>query len=477
MRLEKKKNLWNKCILERQEFNMVILIYNELYKFFHRKVIYIIFIIIFVVCLLNNILFKINYNEDGVYEKDKGDLSQEIYDLSSKLSKLDGLEYVNTKTSLELLKIKKDYEIDSFQYIMTDIYFYDIVYNINYYSYINIDNDMVVRYEKIYNEYVDRFKNNDNMSFIKEELDNILETYDSNSIDIEILNLRLDKGIDYGNTYLNRALDDYYQTKIGLKDYEDKDLEWTDMIVYNDLIEKNNIDKYIIDNKVNLSKDNDLRGCLKTIVEDYYVFLVVVIALTTSLLVGEDFSKGTIKLLLIKPYKRNKILLSKYITCIIVLLIVILFLIFCELWIGWVVFGSDSLSIPIVVYDFIEKSLKEYNVFVYMVKRTIYTLPKLLMILNITFMVSTVFMSSLLSSICCFSLYLFSDLIIGYLKNYKITKYLVFSNWDFLTYINGNISKYFNINIYFSIMVYLVYWVLIFWVLFVIFKKRDIKNI
>lgn len=462
---------------------MIKLIYTELYKIIHKKGIYIIFIIIFIFCLLNNILFKLDYNDDGLYKESKRNLSQEINDLETKLSTLDSLEYINTKTSLELLQIKKDYEIDSFQYIMTDSYFYDIIYNINYYTYIDKNQDIVTEYQNLYNKYINRYKDNNNMPFIEEELDDINELINNNSqeenleLKKEILTMRINNKIDYSNTYLNRALEEYYNSSIELIKYTNRKLSIEEKFIYNQLISSNNLSKYIIDNKINLNKDNDLRGCLKTIVEDYEIFIIIIIIFISSTIISEEFSKGTIKLLLIRPYKRNKILLSKYLTCIIILLISIIFLILCELWIGGVIFGFDSLKLPIVIYDFTINSLKEYNVFIYMIKRIVYNLPKLLMILTISFTIGGIFLNSILSSITSFSLYIFSDTIINYLSKYGITKYLLFNNWDFLIYINGNISKYFNINIYFSVIIYFIYFLLIFFWLFVIFKKRDIKNI
>ena len=46
---------------------------------------------------------------------------------------------------------------------------------------------------------------------------------------------------------------------------------------------------------------------------------------------SEEFSSGTIKLLLIKPYKRTKIILSKYIVTLTMICIAIIFAILFEL--------------------------------------------------------------------------------------------------------------------------------------------------
>ena len=56
-------------------------------------------------------------------------------------------------------------------------------------------------------------------------------------------------------------------------------------------------------------------------------------------IVSEEFNKGTIKLLLVKPYTRNKILLSKFITTLIMIVFVIIVTITMQILIGGVLFG------------------------------------------------------------------------------------------------------------------------------------------
>lgn len=462
---------------------MIRLVYNELYKIFHKKSIYIIWLLIFMFCLLNNILFKINYNNDGIYIDNKLDnLSDKINKLETKISTEDGNTYVTDKTELDLLRIQNNYKKDTFQYNMAKSYFYDIIYNINYYSNIEESNEMVAYYKNIYNKYLEWYNSNDNISFIKEELSDINEKLqkDQNNYELslqkEILDLRIKNNIDYSNNYLNRALITYYDSSLALNNYSDK-LEYQDKITYNELLSEKNINKYIIDNKINLNKDNDLRGCLKTILEDYEIFIIIIIVIISAGIISEEYNKGTIKLLLARPYSRTRILLSKYISCLVILLISIIFLILMELWIGGVIFGFDSLKIPIVVYDLNINNIKEYNIFTYILIRTTYNFPKLLLILTISFGLSTLTLNSVLSSISTFSIYIFNDTIINLLKKYKIIKYTVFPNYNFITYINGNINKYLNITINHSIIIYIFHFLLIFSSLFVIFKRRDIGNI
>ena len=131
---------------------MFKLISNELYKIFHKKSIYIVFSLIFIFCILNNILFKTTYNNDGLYiDNQKEDLTKEINDLKNQLNSKSGLEYLTIKTNLDLLKLKNNYAINSFQYNTTDKYFKEIIYNLNYYEYIEPNEYLKLEYKEIYN--------------------------------------------------------------------------------------------------------------------------------------------------------------------------------------------------------------------------------------------------------------------------------------------------------------------------------------
>ena len=463
---------------------MINLITNELYKIFHKKAIYILYLIMLLFLVLNNILYKTTYTTDGLYLNDKDTSKEEIKALETKLKGLnqDSSEYISLLTDLDLLKLKISYPPNSFQYNTVNNYFYDIVYNLNYYKYKEPDSLKEASYQELYNKYREKFTQNDNIYFINQDLDKIksdLEVDPQNKellLQKEVLSLRIKNNINYSTTYLNEAVEGYYQSSQKLNNlstpytYEEK-------ITFNNLKEEQQLSKYIITTKQNINKENDLRGCLKTIVEDYELFLVIIIIFISSSIISEEYSKRTIKQLLIKPYSRTQIILSKYLTCIIILLLSIIFLIISELWVGSLIFKIDSLKIPIVVYDFNLKSLREYPLYIYMFLRIFISLPKLILILTLSFALSTIFLNSIFSSLFTLSLYTMSNPLLTLLSKYSITKYLIFSNWDFLTYINGNLNKYVDVTIVNSMIVYIIHCLLLFLTIFVIFKKRDIKNI
>ena len=264
----------------------------ELRKLFHKKGIYVIWILIFLFCLINNVLYKVDYDKDGYYIDDYVvDLSLEIKDLENKLLQYDRDNrddvsmYVELKTELDLLKIQDNYDSRSWQYHTID-YLREVVYNIHYYTYVEDDIEKKEEYLRLYNEEIDKFHHNDWKYFVqiekgeleekikveeelldsisdkleREDVEKVIKEY---SNELNILEIRLDNDIDYGVHYLNDALVEYDDSRRKLDQYDNKTLlDYEEKIKYNEIVSNFYISKYIIDNKVNLNQENNLNYLL-----------------------------------------------------------------------------------------------------------------------------------------------------------------------------------------------------------------------
>lgn len=484
------------------------LIYCELKKIFHKKSIYVIWLLLFIFCLINNILYKLDYDEEGYYIKDYDkDNSSEIEELEEKISNYnkdsneDVLMYVSLKTDLDILKIKNNYDVKSWQYNKVD-YLKDDIYNINYYTYVEKNTNKLEEYNKSYKEKINKF-NDDNWQYFtkiekynleenirlekekltttkdKLELETINDNLTSYRNELDIINIRLNNNIDYGINYLNDALTNYIEDKSLIDNYDTHNLNFLEKVKYNDIVSRFNINKYIIDNKVNLNKENNLNYLLRTIIEDYELFIIIIILLVSASIVSEEFNKGTIKLLLIKPFSRSKILLSKYLTSVIILFITILFTIGIEVIIGGYLFGFGSLSMKVAVYNFNTNMVVSYNVFIYMFIRILYHLPLMIMVLTICFGISVISCNTVISVGLTMILYIFSQTInsLVYRGNMWLFRYFLTIHWDFTDYLFGGLGKIKNINFKFSLLVYIGYLVVFMVVIFRVFKRKNIKNI
>lgn len=488
---------------------MIKLIFIELNKLFHKKSIYIIWGLLFIFCLINNVLYKLDYDEEGYYINDYiVDNTEKIKKLESDLNNYNKFDsndvsmYISLKTELDLLNLKKKYNEKSWQYARID-YLKDDIYNINYYTYYDKNSIKLDKYLKKYEEKIKKFQDNDWQYFVKidiNELKEIIST-EENSLknvtdeleksklkksiedyqnELKILEMRLENNISYGINYLNDALNKYSEAGKMLNNYSDvNNLNYEDKLEYNELISTYNVNKYTINNKINLNQENNLNYLLRTVIEDYELFVIIIILMVSGSIVSEEFNKGTIKLLLIKPFSRSKILLSKYLVSILTLIITIVLAILLEFIIGGYLFGFDSLKMSVASYNFNSNIVECYNVFEYMFIRIGYNLPFLIMILTISFCIGVVSSNTVLAVTLTMLIYMFSDMINELISKSSLTylKYFLTVNWDFRNYmINGlGVNEY--VNFKFSIFVYAGYLLLFLLIAFVVFKKKNIRNI
>ena len=218
---------------------MTNLLQVELKKIFKKKSIYILWSLMLLFCLLNNILYFTDYDDDGNYKYfEKEDLTLEIDRLNKELSdydinKLSDITtYVTIKTKIDVLNLKKKFEYGSWQYEKLNGYLYDVLYQINYYDVARIDDEELSDYYERYDFILDKFNsdnykyfldleiqdNNDRLVYAEEiyngEIDEndrleIQEQIEEIKFNLKILNYRLVYNIREDNGYLNEALEKY----------------------------------------------------------------------------------------------------------------------------------------------------------------------------------------------------------------------------------------------------------------------------
>lgn len=489
---------------------MFKLILIELKKIFHKKSIFVMMIIILIFSLLNNILFYTDYDNDGNYKYlEKDDLKEEKEKLKKELEKYnfdnesEVSMYVTLKTKLDVIDIKEKFKVNTWQYKKIEDYLYIVLENINIYTYQVKDEILLDNSKKELEDYLNKLNGNDWEYFVNKDIEgknkeiNVLDKQleltteekerlkikdliDNKKDEIKILVYRLENNIRYDNSYLNNSLNIVLESENRIKYYEGK-RNLTHKEKYEYQLEKESfyINKYILDNKQNYNKQNNLSYQLRTIVDDYEIFVVIIILIIASTIVAEEIQQGTIKLLLIKPYSRGKILLSKYFAVIITLLIVILYLILLQLIIGGFIFGFSSLKIPVIVYNFSEECIFEYNIFIYMLIRVLTKIPMLIMLISISFCFSTVINNISTSITLPLFIYIFTSSINYFIVEYKINifKYFINVNWDFNNYLFGKVSEINGLNFNFSLIIWFIYFIIIMVFTYLNFKNKNIRNI
>ena len=198
------------------------LIKNELIKIFSKKSMIVIGVIIFVIIIGFNVLNKISQNMSNSYSAYS---ESYIRYLDEELSNLDPNKpsdinkYVETKSQKDLAILAKDYKETSWQAEVIGTVISPIIEEMNNYEYIDKNNEALTISKAQYDEMLTALKNNDWKYFANKELDslntqieelNTLIAQDSENEDLktqlkslelqkEVVNLRLDKNINYGS--------------------------------------------------------------------------------------------------------------------------------------------------------------------------------------------------------------------------------------------------------------------------------------
>ncbi len=318
--------------------------------------------------------------------------------------------------------------------------------------------------------------------YLLQQIEDLKYTIKITEHDIEILNIRKDKNISYSwNSYMNQALNEYdflkFNFDVNDKPTEDKDKMTKREYYYN--LKNLNESKYILDTGHEINNPNTGNKSLSTFLSGYIVLYLVIIIVIAGTIVAEEYSKGTIKNLLVVPYKRSTILLSKLITIIIMSVITFVVLFLAQVVISGLMYDFNTMLDPVVFYNVNAGSIQKYNLFYYVIKEFIYTLPYILVFTLFSFAVSTLTTSSAaaitLGITSVFATDIVNQLILYAEKDW--IKYIPTINWNWSAFnsqeylLSSSIDP--NIAIPITIATLLIFLI----PTFMVFKRRDIKNI
>ncbi|PUA39267.1 hypothetical protein C8Z91_10185 [Paenibacillus elgii] len=187
--------------------------------------------------------------------------------------------------------------------------------------------------------------------------------------------------------------------------------------------------------------------------------------------VAGEFSGGTIKLILIRPAKRWKVLLSKYIASLgfALFLLVTVFAISWILGIGF--YGLGALHQPVL--DVRDGMVIEQSMVASLLQTYALNSVSLVMMATFGFMISTVFRSSSFAIGGSIALLFVGTSIVYGLREYPWVKYVLFAHLDLTQYLKGK-PLIEGMTLGFSVTMLLAYFVLFMALSFFIFGKRDV---
>lgn len=484
------------------------LIKNELTKIFKKKTIYITMILIFLLMIFINCINK--YSNSSTYsaymysESYINSIKEELSNLNPEKPS-DVTLYINLKSELDLSNLMEKYKDSDWKLSIINDRISPYITEINTYTYgAEKSEEQARKATEGMESIIAKLDENDWKYFANEDLQNAnnkieelnkqkAQTQDTEiikglnneienaKVEKKIAEYRLKKNIPYGVDYLNIALT-RYQTSSGTLisyDLENKELDFEEQKEYNDALTTKEESRYVIDTGTDINKSDSLKGSLQYFYSQYGVFIIVVIIMIAGTIVSEEWGKGTIKLLLVKPYTRTQILLSKFLTVLIISTFVIVSTILMQILVGGILFGFESLFEPVVVYNLSTNAIQEMNIFAYLGIQTLTQLPIIILLATLAFAISTIFSNSALAITVSLLGYMGASIINQLAMAYNLTfmKYFVTMNWDLSQYLFGGLPYMEGMNLITSIIICVIYLLIMLIPTFIIFKKRNIKNI
>ena len=469
---------------------MIKLIKNELTKIFHKKSIYIM-LGIMVFFTVFGIVFSLAFTDETINALDEYSSNLIISSYEEQLKAYDltkeddkdmyifmKSELLSTKDRLKFKELyKKDY-VDKFavDYINCEVE-----------NEVNGKEEEAEECRKKHLAIIKEIEDHDWKYFTNKELKEVEEFLNNanNSVSNDMLESyeTRKKGLEYQLKYnLSPAddrisiIDNYKSSRNSLSYYEGKEkvLNEEEKDFYKSVKSNYKIYEYKLDNNI-LYTDGGTLGTLDNTFKSAGFFVIITIALIAGSVVSDEFNKGTIKQLLIRPHIRSKILFSKLIAVLIVFFIVLLFHYLLNAISSIITGDINELFMPIIRYNFDTDTIYKQNILLSLLFGTLKILPCYLIIMTFSFLASTVTKTDALGILAGIGLFFGGNIFNAIITVRKlwINNFIPTLCWDLNSYL-----LYSNAlgNIILPLIIDIITVVVILAIAFTAFRRTDIKN-
>ncbi|WP_277678193.1 ABC transporter permease [Gracilibacillus dipsosauri] len=191
-------------------------------------------------------------------------------------------------------------------------------------------------------------------------------------------------------------------------------------------------------------------------------------------IVSSEFKWGTIKLLLIRPISRGKILWTKYVNVLIFSISMLIFSFLINLIIGAILFGINGLSPNIVIEG--ANGFEQVSVVSEILTKYGLNMVNLIIMATFAFMISTLFRNNSMAIGLAIFLMFAGDIIVSFLSKYDWAKFILFANTNLNQYMGNQSPVIDGMTLGFSITVLVVYYIIFLLVSWLSFTRRDVAG-
>ncbi len=479
------------------------LVYNELYKLFHKKSTKLYFVLVFLLLTLSLVIvlkfdnseenesnFDINYQQSIIDSyKDRNDLNDdEKNDYLSALIEYDKLSLIKEK-GIKRHSPEETYVKDNMSQL-----FYSKNFIIVYGYTTDVNNRTLDDINAEINKEIKKLEEFDPIAVIKDELNTLNKEIVCSDIKSEfcdkyfdvykkVLEYRIKMNIPKSNNVSSMALERYlseypsylqYEKDKGRVKEEEKD-------TYNEILSFNKTMEYKIEHKL-LTQSSEVQPNMVEVVSsgltDMSIFIVIGLIMVGASVLSEEFEKGTVKLLLVKPFTRNKILISKIIASIIMIVVFSLYVTILNL-VSSIIYNSiegNQFIFTLCNYNFSLHKVVEYNIFNCYLLTFVSQMIYFIIIDLIVICFSAFTTSTAISTSFGFGLLLGAEILTAFVQKFKLIPLLPMYTSNMINVFFGQPPEYKILTLPVQVFFNVFYVILFIGLAMFIFKKKDIKN-
>ncbi|MEQ3339090.1 ABC transporter permease subunit [Clostridium butyricum] len=240
---------------------------------------------------------------------------------------------------------------------------------------------------------------------------------------------------------------------------------------------------YGLENNIpDLGAVKDARSIVDSTYEIYIIFAVVMIIIIGGGIVAGEYSTGSIRLLMIRPVARWKVLLAKLLAVLIVGFGIVVLGVTILIISSGAVFGFETLKVPVL--QTINGTLVQIDYIKYMLPQLLLSTASLLFIGSLVFMISTLARNMALAVAIGMLLYIgaapLSEILISLKQIWLIDTLIPYINGSYLKLVPNLLTSLresgMDLNYTLGAKQLIVASIIMLIITFVIFMKKDIKN-
>ncbi|RIE01144.1 ABC transporter permease [Cohnella faecalis] len=205
------------------------------------------------------------------------------------------------------------------------------------------------------------------------------------------------------------------------------------------------------------------------------ILVTILTVIVAADMIAAEFSWGTIKLLLVGPASRSKIMLSKYIATMGFALLLLIVSFVVAFGAGAVLQGFDGVGAPHLSIG-ADGNVHESSMIGIALQKYGYSVVSLLIYVTFAFMISAAFRSSSMAIAFSLLFMLVGSSITMIFSKYVWVKYLLFANVDLTQYLEGSTPIRPEMTLSFSITMLVAYYVVFQLAAWILFTKRDVAG-